>query len=331
MMLAIFLSILLFIRCCSTLLDLNGNEKFCFDESERVTLVYEDFPEEPVANIPTYALLTGGWDSQHVSAMIGYILLREKLGVNATFHPTDDYLSYWDFDTNYPNKFHEWMQEKTLDIMFEFSNTYKTDTMKEMEFSGIVGTTSNGVFLTKGFYIPDYLFHTYPTAAVYAKWEETQFRQYIINETLSNNILNINTTLNKPTVWHSLPTYMDAQQMEQLNDYHNLDLYFNYSMSESGNTERLLQLYNQSVPFICYSYSPMLLPELVSLQRVRFPDNPTGTYEDDCLPEGWCALPDDPQQVIWRENAITNDWTEVKLFIMRYRLDRAKVQKIIGI
>eukprot|EP01083_Nonionella_stella_P056069 147849_1 len=114
--------------------------------------------------------------------------------------------------------------------------------------------------------------------------------------------VDVDRSMNKPMIWHSLASYID-----------DLDLHFNYSGSETSNTERLLGLYNASVPFICYSYSPMLLPALISLQRVYFPDNPTGMYDDECMSEGRCDMPDDAYRVLW----------------MRFHLDRGKVESVI--
>eukprot|EP01083_Nonionella_stella_P056068 147848_1 len=325
------LIVILFRRCANLLLDSNGNERFCFDESERVNLVYQDFPDERVEDIPTYSILTGGWDSQHVVAMIGYILFREKLGVDASFYPSNNYTKYWDYATNYPYNFEQWIDAEDLDIIFEYSGSYQTPTMKQYEFDGSISMKSNGVMLTHGFYIPDYLFETYPTAAVYAKWKDPDWRQYIVNATWSQQVLDVDRSMNKPMIWHSLASYIDSQQMEKMNDYHDLDLHFNYSGSETSNTERLLGLYNASVPFICYSYSPMLLPALISLQRVYFPDNPTGMYDDECMSEGRCDMPDDAYRVLWRTDAMTRSWTEVQMFLMRFHLDRGKVESVIGI
>merc|ERR1719362_2406569 len=113
-------------------------------------------------------------------------------------------------------------------------------------------------------------------------------------------------------------------------NHYGIKTFFNFSGSESLNDQRLVKLYNKSIPFVCYSYTPYLLPSLINMQRLRFPDNPSERDTDQCLykTDPWCDMPISPYHILWREDALA-DWPEIRSFLIRMQFDRTEVNKMI--
>ncbi len=104
---------------------------YCFDEDSRATLTYANNPSKtiPFDQFPTIRLMQGMWGSAYATQWIAYMYLREKVGINVDFFPSDDpgiwstfndYLAFQDGSlVGYPTYFWAWLEHDDYDFLLE--------------------------------------------------------------------------------------------------------------------------------------------------------------------------------------------------------------------
>jgi len=97
----------------------------CFDDPKTIT--FENI-DRAVDILPTVRMFMCGYSSQCALNMVAYLFMKERLGMNLTFFPTDDYDSVWHAEywqdwvdpVAYPKFYFEWLYNDSMDLNFEF-------------------------------------------------------------------------------------------------------------------------------------------------------------------------------------------------------------------
>ena len=104
--------------------DISGYQ--CFDDPK--VIYYDNAPEVEVNILPPVRMMMCGYSSQCALNMVAYLFMKEKLGMNMTFFPTNDYDNVWSGEFwsgwsdpyAYPKYYFEWLYNDSMDLNFEF-------------------------------------------------------------------------------------------------------------------------------------------------------------------------------------------------------------------
>jgi hypothetical protein len=131
-------------------------------------------PMGPETYTPQVRVMMGGYTSQWGLTYPPYIFMKEILGMNVTFEPTDDPAYIWtrvgELGSSYPDMYWDWIKDDIVDIVFEFwplqvaavtNGTSRYYENNQVDFGGFTG-----VFGEIGFYLPKYIVDEYPTIIV---------------------------------------------------------------------------------------------------------------------------------------------------------------------
>jgi len=98
----------------------------CFDDPK--VIHYDNAPDVEVDILPSVRMMMCGYSSQCALNMVGYLFMKEKLGMNMSFFPTNDYDSVWNGEfwggwadpVAYPKYYFEWLYNDSMDLNLEF-------------------------------------------------------------------------------------------------------------------------------------------------------------------------------------------------------------------
>ena len=102
----------------------------CWDESEQRQLTFANNPNKTIDGFPTVRLLQGYYGSQWAAQYTAYLYLKEQLGVNVSFYPSDEHFILYDPDfdrPDYPNYYFQWIMEDKADLLMEVWHTVIED------------------------------------------------------------------------------------------------------------------------------------------------------------------------------------------------------------
>eukprot|EP01084_Bolivina_argentea_P142386 250157_1 len=171
----------------------------CFDDPK--VIYYQNDPEVAVEHLPQVRIMMCGYTSQCALNMVAYLFMKERLGMNVTFYPTNDYDSvwsgaYWDNwngSLAYPRNYFEWLWQDNMDLNFEFWPTQlvKTNYAGDILFDGKTDYVLNGRIDFGGFvgaygeesiWLPKYWVDANPNHVVPQEVkDDTDFRQALID------------------------------------------------------------------------------------------------------------------------------------------------------
>eukprot|EP01084_Bolivina_argentea_P263231 445436_1 len=174
---------------------------YCWDESERYTLKFHNSSKN-ITFLPTLRMLQGYYSSQFALQYVAYTYLREKMGIDVTFYPSNDpnslidrYIGYthWCRETSshycspyppFPQFYFEYIANDEYDLLFE---------IWELEINsgnGIAyfdnGTVDNGglsgVSGESGWFVPKYIYEQHPEWSIPINMKNNQtIRQMFID------------------------------------------------------------------------------------------------------------------------------------------------------
>ena len=94
----------------------------CWDESEQTRLTYSNNENKTIDSLPTVRLFMGYYGSQWAVQYTAYLYLKEKLGLNVTWFPSDQHYVLYDpanVGNGYPDFYFDWMVEDKYDLCLE--------------------------------------------------------------------------------------------------------------------------------------------------------------------------------------------------------------------
>lgn len=287
-------------------------QSYCFDDRLKVR-----------SDFPSVTITMGGWDSQIIINMIGFILLNEKMGVDTNWYPTDIAADYWDYDVDYPEGYTNWFKAGSIDVAFSMGH-YHIIYMKDMLYDGSLVSKKIGVKETVGFFYPQYMSDEWNGLHWRSLKTNTMIRDRLIQDSSSD----FPTSL--PPIYGSRPNYEMSKWGVQCNVA--LDLNINYTLT--GSDANLRDLVNTMYPankaFVIHHYTPTLEFAKYDLERMALPFNPSGEDSDACHIEFRCEWFDDGLEVV-ATKIIAEEAPEVMDFVRRIHLDRGQVNNIIKI
>jgi hypothetical protein len=258
----------------------------CFSDPKVIT--YQNDPEKPVTDLPQVRVMQCGYSSQCALNMVAYLFMKEKLGMNVTFYPTDDYSKVWngEFWDNwngsnaYPRNYFEWLWADKMDVNFEFWPTQlyrtsadgtvvfdgKTDYVltSKIDFGGFIGAYGE-----ESIWLPTYWVEQHPKHLVPQEVRDNaEYREALINASANgptDYIKKYNhsnyfdtTSYDRPVVWGSTTTFIMSQYANDLVK-NVIDGGMNVSFVTTGTepllTELIKDLYQQRVPFLANIYT----------------------------------------------------------------------------
>jgi len=273
-------------------------------------------------DLPTVAILQGGWDCQVVIAMLGKILLHEKMGVNIVWYPTANMAEYWDYDLDYPNSYKKWFAEGNIDIGLSMGGYHTDGPLIDMLHDGTLISNTIGVKETNGFFFPMYMNDEW--FGMHYMWlrNSTAARTRLIADAAFETSL--------PPVYGSLPQFMMSKQSIRMNKALNLKINFTLMGSEENLRKVALKLYKEKKAFIIQHFTPTYEFALFDLERVPFPFNPSGQNSDPCFLEARCGWLDEPLFAVMHSDLLKT-LPEAVAFTRRISLGRTAINEIIKI
>merc|ERR1719187_1078314 len=97
----------------------------CLDNPKEI--MFEGTNRSATHVLPTVRVMMCGYSSQCAPNVLAYLFMKEKLGMNVTWYPTDDYDRVWDGEFwqdwvdpfAYPKYYFEWLYNDSMDMNFE--------------------------------------------------------------------------------------------------------------------------------------------------------------------------------------------------------------------
>eukprot|EP01083_Nonionella_stella_P048610 129831_1 len=258
----------------------------CWPESERTSLRFAN-TNNSIDHLPTIRFIQGYWDSQWALQYIGYLYLKEKMGLNVEFFPKLSSGLSLDNLSPYPDFYWQSIADDEYDLLLEMWQTVDMESYYD-EGSVIYGGI-NEIYGQIGTFVPDFVYDeqitaTLPKELKYNTAFRTQFMEaytnnsnkdwvkwlndtlYSDNETLST-YLKMNYSLptyDRPIMWGSSMTYTMSTYLADVNRYFEiwndsspgLDWDFCPLLSEATLSEFIIDLYENHEPFIVNIYTP---------------------------------------------------------------------------
>lgn len=358
------------IICICVIINIIYGEYQCFSDDELGKLYYVNEPDREINinDLNPIRLIQGFYGSQTAMQYVGYIYLKEKLGVNVKWYPLSDpnvlYKLYYN-DTLYPSYpwfYFEWILDDKYDILFDIWDTIdsRVDAITNYYLPGYV--LDGGfidVWAIYGWFAPSYLYKEKPEYIMYKHMiNNNKIRQDYINAYIYNSTTNwLNYTLysginnyskyifdtptfNKPLVFGSWDTYGTSMESYRLaKNLFNNTWDFVTLQSEGMLSNLVRDLYKKKLPFIASIYSPHVdfatilnesTGEIMEFENVLIPRNPTNTKEDNCYTSGLCLAPLTPVRKIGNPN-LKKRFPEMISFLRKFQLTSNDVNKIMGI
>jgi hypothetical protein len=167
----------------------------CFNDSVRAKITFKNNPDKEVPDLWTVRIMQGTYASQWALEYGAYMFMREMLGINATFYPTDDPDAAWGLTdgtgAGYPANYFAWLKNDEMDINYEFwplqaqaANATQYYLEGSVDFGGFVGAYGEIAW-----YIPGYLVDEYPTIIVpFELKNNTAFRNMFIQGSMNGSV-----------------------------------------------------------------------------------------------------------------------------------------------
>ena len=279
------LSLLFAVANCGVLDDFQ-----CFDDPK--TIYYENDGEQEVTNLPQIRVMMCGYSSQCALNMVAYLFMKEKLGLDVTLYPTDDYSAIWDGslywndwkDNAYPRNYFSWLADDVMDLNFEFWPlqyvAYNSDKSVKFDFKNeyvLPGKVDFGGFVGAygeiSVYVPTYWAEEHPTHVIpFVIANDTEYREALmagssqgttdwVAKYLSdrNGSQGFDTpAYDKPIIWGSVDSYLMSAYAFGLKDNvidGGLDVLFVSTNSESKLMDIVSDLYSQRAAFLANIYT----------------------------------------------------------------------------
>lgn len=98
----------------------------CLDDPKVIT--FDNANTTEVDILPSVTVMMCGYSSSCGLNMVAYLFMKEKLGMNMSFFPTNDYDAVWNAEywgnwedpVAYPKYYFEWLYNDSMDLNFEF-------------------------------------------------------------------------------------------------------------------------------------------------------------------------------------------------------------------
>jgi len=271
-------------------------------------------------DLPTVGILQGGWDCQVVISMLGKILLKEKMGIDMKWYPTENMAEYWDYDLDYPNSYRKWFADGNIHIALSMGGYHTDGPLIDMLHDGTLISNTIGVKETNGFFFPMYMNEEW--FGMHYLWlrNSSSARARLIADAA------LPTTL--PPVYGSLPQFMMSKQSIRMNKALNLNINFTLMGTEEKLRKVAQSLYKDKKAFIIQHFTPTYEFALFDLERVPFPFNPSGQNSDPCFLEARCGWLDEPLFAVLHSDLLKK-LPEVVAFARRISLGRTAITEII--
>eukprot|EP01083_Nonionella_stella_P181288 648872_1 len=166
------------------LISLISAQPYCWDESERFVLQFTNNANKNITHLPTVRLIQGYYPSQFAMQYAAYVYLREKMGVDVTFFPSNDanslfdrYDGYteWCDDINanqstcsplapYPQFYFEEIKNDEYDLLFEIWDIMLRDGkgFDYIDNDLVTHGGISGVYGEGGWFVPKYVYDEHP-------------------------------------------------------------------------------------------------------------------------------------------------------------------------
>jgi len=255
----------------------------CLDSPKVIT--YNNSGGEP--ELPQVRIMMCGYSSQCALNMVAYLHMKERLGMNVTFHPTTNYDIVWNGEfwenwanSAYPRLYFEWLYADDMDLNFEFWPTQLVRTSYDgtvtfdgqtdyvlsgkIDFGGFVGAYGE-----ESIWLPKYYVDANPTSIIpQSVRDDGTFRQALMSGSRdgpTNYLREYNTsnsfdTTNegRPIVWGSSPGYFMSQYANDLKNNAiegGMNVSFVTTGGEGSLATLIKDLYSQRVPFLANIYT----------------------------------------------------------------------------
>eukprot|EP01084_Bolivina_argentea_P067132 122334_1 len=264
----------------------------CWPQSERTILTFVN-SNKSMEQFPTIRFIQGYYDSQWALQYIGYLYVKEKMGLNVEFFPKLSSGLTLDNLSPYPNFYWNEIANNNYDILLEQSphlsgmlRSYGRDDSASVIHGGF-----NDIYSEMGQFVPDYVYNeliegTIPKELKYNTLLRQQFIDaytknsysgrdwvkylndtlYANNETLAKYLNNSYAlpTYDKPIIWGSSMAYIMSKYTQNITEYFHiyndstpgLDWIFCALLSESVLSEFIIDMYENKQPFIANIYYP---------------------------------------------------------------------------
>eukprot|EP01084_Bolivina_argentea_P173420 300369_1 len=265
------------------------SEFHCWPQSERKMLTFDN-SNKSMEQFPTIRFIQGYWDSQWALQYIGYLYVKEKMGLNVEFFPKLSSGLTLDNFSPYPDFYWDEIANNNYDILLE--QWPNLDGMDHFYDSGsVIYGGINDIYGEIGQFVPDYVYDeliegTLPKELKHNTVLRQQFidaytknsysgRDWVkyLNDTLYSNNETLATYLNKsyalptydkPIIWGSKMTYIMSKYTQNITQYFQiyndstpgLDWIFCPLLSESILSEFMIDMYENKQPFIASLYYP---------------------------------------------------------------------------
>jgi hypothetical protein len=152
----------------------------CFADPKQVT--FNNSADQPY--LPQVRIMTCGYSSQCALNFAAYLFMKEKLGMNVTLYPTDEYDNVWNGEfwngwadpLAYPKYYFEWLKNDSMDLNFEFwgtqlvrinyDGTVEFDGRTDFVLPGFIDIGYSGAFGEESIWMPQYYLDTDPYSII---------------------------------------------------------------------------------------------------------------------------------------------------------------------
>eukprot|EP01084_Bolivina_argentea_P039399 72804_1 len=280
------------------------DEFHCWSESERKTQTFINNNEKALDYLPTIRFVQGYWDCQTALQYIGYLYLKERMGLSVQFHPSiesgltnDDLVSKY----GYPYFWWEAIREDEYDIILESwpFNFAALNVQPPFDDGRVIYGGINHLNIEVAVFVPDYVYDELQEAILPKQLKHNAIlRQRFIdaytinsdkdwvkelNDTLYANTNLLERYLSKnftlpsydlPIIWGSDMNYLVingytrqlTKHYQLYNDTPGIDWIFCPLLSEDKLLEFVVDLYEhgRGEPFIISHFSPSSIFATVS-------------------------------------------------------------------
>lgn len=255
----------------------------CFDDPKVITYTNSDNQPE----LPQVRIMQCGYSSQCALNFAAYLFMKEKLGMNVTLYPTEEYDNvwageYWDNwngSLAYPRNYFEWLKGDHMDLNFEFwgtqlvrtnyDGTVSFDGRNDYVLPGHIVMSYSGCFGEESIWMPQYYVEQDPYSIVPSKIRDNaELREKLMNATKNgptnyNELYNTSsaydrTNESRPIVWGSATHYFMTQYAYDLINNSitgGLNVSFVTTGGEGSLAALVRDLYSQQVPFLANIYT----------------------------------------------------------------------------
>eukprot|EP01084_Bolivina_argentea_P039398 72802_1 len=291
-MLAKTMTLFIFLLILVAAISQNDNF-YCWPESDRKVQTFINNNNTKLDHLPTIRFIQGYWDSQSALQYIGYLYLKEKMGLKVEFYPTiesgltnDDLLTSPEY--TYPDFYWQTIVDDKYDVLLENWPNNIPRIQEYFDRGDVIYGGLNDLYGEIGDYVPDYVYDELSEALLPQQLKHNNIlrQQFIdaytinsnkdwvkeLNDTLYSNPQLLSLYLNKsfplpnyntPIIWGSSLTWIMSTYTNELtkrfqlyNDTPGIDWIFCPLFSENRLSEFIVDLYENKQPFIINHYSP---------------------------------------------------------------------------